>query len=127
LRTIGTEGDKGLDEATIEQAREAIERAKFIHILGYGFDPESSRRLNLGSLLFHDPTRSDKRILFTNFGDSNRVNKEASMIFFHNRRNIYSGSELVCAAEGGEIHIERSIKDVCGAFSFDFDAPEQVE
>jgi hypothetical protein len=38
----------------------------------------------------------------------------------------YSGSPVVSAAEGGEIFIERSTRDVYGAFSSDFDSPEQV-
>jgi hypothetical protein len=125
IRTISDE--KGLDKDTIARAEAAIAEARFVYILGYGFDPANSRRLSLDAHLLYDLLKNDRRVIFTNYGDSNRVNKEASMLFFRSRSRIYSGSQLVSANVNSEISIERSTKDVYSAFSFDFDSPEQSE
>ncbi len=125
LRTIASE-DKDAEMNALSVAREVIEKAKTVYILGYGFDKENSRLLNIDSLLKYDHARPMKRVMFTNYQDSNRVNKEASLLFSGTRGQIFTGSDFISRRDAGEIYIERSARNVYDAFSLDFDDPEQV-
>ena len=64
----------------MEAAKEALARANCVYILGYGFDENNSKLLELSKLLRLDGSR--KAVLFTNYGNINRVNKNASRVFF---------------------------------------------
>jgi hypothetical protein len=93
IRVIDPE-DKGADEAVIKEASEAIVRAKFVYILGYGFDENNSERLGLNNSL-RDGRNFNKCVHFTNFEDNNRVNKRASKIFYKRLNGISPGGSLV--------------------------------
>lgn len=110
--------DKGADAEVIRSAREAINEAKQVYILGYGFDKNNSERLELGKLLDYESSNS-KRVRFTNFRNINRVNKQASKIFFGTEGHFsIPGSDI---ERGGAWHYERSVRDVYEALELDFD------
>jgi hypothetical protein len=111
IKTIAPD-QKDDNHVDIMIARKQLNDAQRIYILGYGFDPENSRLLELITYLSHT---QKKRVYFTNLMDSNRINKRASEIFFGNDRRISSQTPLA------EQEYERSNRDVYGALSLDFD------
>ena len=116
--------DKGNNDTITRQAISAIKEAEVVYILGYGFDGNNSARLglqsSLGNLLV-----MNKTVLFTNFGDSNRVNLEAAKVFCMPSRELVAGRSLIPGEPSHRIFLEKSIRNVYDAFAFDFDAPEQ--
>jgi hypothetical protein len=120
IRVIGPE-DKGSDEAVIQKAREAIERATYVYILGYGFDENNSKRLGFQQSLSHNGLK--KFVHFTNFGENNRVNKRASQIFFGRMDQFPSGGQLVFPRET-PYYYERSFRNVYDALERDFESLE---
>jgi hypothetical protein len=118
--------DKDMDVGVLKAAKEAIKDAACVYILGYGFDENNSKRLDLNSSLRLTPSRSDNRkaILFTNFGDVNRVNKKASELFFGNFQSFLPDKPTIWGDPRSDIYCEKSIRDVYGALALDFDALE---
>jgi hypothetical protein len=106
------------DTQEIIAARNAVEPAQRVYILGYGFDDNNSKRLGLQTKLRRDGSK--KSVLFTNFGDINRVNKSASRLVFGNAAHFFPGSELVERGSGS--YYEKSTRDVYQALELDFDA-----
>ena len=51
--------DKGTDDVELEKAQAAIAGARRVFILGYGFDENNNRRLNLREHLRHSGERRD--------------------------------------------------------------------
>jgi hypothetical protein len=76
LRTIDPH-DKEEDEDILATARRWIEHAKVVYILGYGFDEQNSKRLGLYAL----PKGNNKAVMFTNFNNTNTINKRAGRLF----------------------------------------------
>jgi hypothetical protein len=113
--------ESGLVRDHIQKARTAIAEAECVYILGYGFDQLNSRLLELPESLNMD--RSDKTVMFTNYGNSGVVNKNAARLFG------LQPNELL--PEGGRLIprrnslCEKSVKDVYGALALDFDSPEE--
>jgi hypothetical protein len=103
------------NEHVVEAARERPRAAKWVYIIGYGFDPQNSNLLMLRDVLTSGGGK--ERVCFTNKGDSNRVNKRASKILYENDRKISSQTPLVDGPA------ERSERDVYGALCYDFDLP----
>jgi hypothetical protein len=114
--------DKGADQGAIDAAVSAIRNAAHVYILGYGFDENNSARLNLQeSLRAVKPTRQS--VSFTNFGNSNRINKRASKVFFRNE--AYFSSEMPQVASLDQSRYEKSHRDVYEALELDFDLPSR--
>jgi hypothetical protein len=61
-------------------AREALRNANCMYILGYGFDENNSKLLELPTIL-KLKEGSNKVVMFTNFRNVNLVNKNASRVF----------------------------------------------
>ncbi len=119
IKTIGgINGEKHDNEVAINNAKRKIEAAKTVYILGYGFDKQNNELLELGGLLNYT---KEKRILFTNFGNHERINKKAGKLFFDDY-NAFSGNKLVKTHEDEDYYYEKSIKNVYDAFAYDFDA-----
>jgi hypothetical protein len=123
LRVIDPK-DKETDVDVIKAASEVIEQAKFVYILGYGFDENNSERLGLPKCLYYERA-PNKFVLFTNFGDISRVNKRASNLLFHNMRHFPSGGSLVEQSDG-VYHYERSVRNVYDALALDFESLEET-
>jgi hypothetical protein len=118
IRVIDPE-DKDTDKETTRASVEAIKGASSLYILGYGFDQNNSDRLNLQYLLHRQQLR-DKHVFFTNFGNVNRVNKRASVLFFGDTQHFLpSGSQV--EAVTNNFYYERSFRDVYEALELDFD------
>lgn len=73
--------DKKADRDVIDAARKEIDDAEIVYILGYGFDKNNSERLGLSKSLHYDSSSTKKHVLFTNFGNQDRIRKRASGIF----------------------------------------------
>jgi hypothetical protein len=112
--------DKETDKAALEFAASAIENARYVYVLGYGFDENNSARLRLReSLNSAIPTK--KSVFFTNYGDVNRINKRASRLFFGNDSHFSSGAPHV--EYGNVTYFEKSYRDAYEAIELDFDVP----
>jgi hypothetical protein len=113
--------DSGSIPDHIRKARKAIAEAQCVYILGYGFDELNSKLLELPRHL--DLRRNSKTIMFTNFGNSGVVNKNAARLFaLQPNELLMEGGRLI--PQGNSL-CEKSVKDVYGALALDFDAPEE--
>jgi hypothetical protein len=122
LRTIDPH-DKADNAEAINLAQDKIRKAEIIYILGYGFDERNSKRLGL------DPTWiSDAKpiIMFTNFGDSNRVNKKAGRVLLNDNAAFLPPAQPYQRYMKGatQRYIEKSVRNVYDALAFDFDELE---
>lgn len=111
---------KEVDNPLIETARELIERARCVYILGYGFDQNNSRRLGLRQALHYEKNR--KCVLFTNFQCINRITKGASKVLFGHPSQTF---EVPIGNVDGNYYFEMSSRDAYEAFELDFDALEE--
>jgi hypothetical protein len=106
----------------ISKAKEAIMNANCVYILGYGFDENNNKLLNLNSSLNIDNNQG-KTILFTNLNDHNQVNKKASRLINGSSRTMLAGSPEITS--NGTSICEKSRRNVYDALAVDFDAPEE--
>ena len=86
LQTIAP--DKTLAESGsipdhIQKARKAIADAECVYILGYGFDELNSKLLQLPGHL--NLGRNSKTVMFTNYGNSGVVNKNAARLLAYSQ------------------------------------------
>ena len=116
LKTIDPH-DKDQDEELLSRARLLIANAHVIYILGYGFDTSNNQRIGLSAA----KATSNKIVMFTNFGDLNRINKKASQLFIGNLDHF---TELVPFGNPTASYFEKSIRNVYEAFEKDFEALE---
>jgi hypothetical protein len=118
-----------VDETKIELAKKEIAKAKSIYILGYGFDDNNNNLLNLREhcrIRTSLSAQTQRKIMFTNFGNINRVNKMASKIFSPSGSSEYFMEsnilDLSSSGVGGlSDYFEKSTNDVYSALSCDFD------
>jgi hypothetical protein len=101
--------DKESDKQVIKAARKVISDAKCIYILGYGFDENNNNRLELSKALYYNEDK--KSVLFTNYNNSNRINKSASRVLFCNSEHFLSSSV--------------EVRDTYEALELDFDSLEE--
>jgi hypothetical protein len=116
LRVIDPE-DKETDKEIIKAATKAAAEAKRVYILGYGLDPNNSERIGLPKSLHYGTSK--KSVMFTNYGDINRVNKRASKVFFGAQNQFNPGGHSIVAQR--DALYERSIRDVYEALELDFE------
>lgn len=129
--------DKRKQENAFARAQEIISRAQDIFILGYGFDATNSDRIRLQKAIdsdkhFIDPSRTDRKIFYTNKNNSNKVNKAAANVLSDNPEKFLAEpafqykyprtkSSGVYKDHTFFVTIEKSIKDVYQALAYDFD------
>lgn len=106
--------DKEKNISLIENAKSIIAVARQIYILGYGFDPNNNRRLELGEYLSARNDVSLPTVSFTNYGDGNRVNNHASILCFRVPGTLRKGVYV-------RGHCEKSDRDVYHALETDFE------
>lgn len=106
----------------IKSARQAIEAARYVYILGYGFDKINSNDiLQLDTLLYEkEDTLHQKSVYFTNFGGSNVISKRAGKIFSKNQ-NMFLPPNGPIYDGHGTWHYEMSTKKVYDALQQDFE------
>lgn len=122
-QTIYTIPEKKKESEHAERAINKIKSAKNIFIFGYGFDTQNNQILKLKESLLHIEQYSTKKIYFTNFGNSNRINKRAGMLFL-SRENAFLSDFIAKSDYEQNVsirHCEKSIRDVYGALEYDFD------
>jgi hypothetical protein len=124
IRTIDPH-DKS-DEVSLKAARGFVDRARCIYILGFGFDRQNCERIGLVPASLQVPSGQKPRsILFTNFQDSNRVNKAASKMFMGNSDAfVHKLPNVDHRGTGGNYH-EKSIRNCYDALALDFDEFEE--
>jgi hypothetical protein len=110
--------DKGTDIETIERAKKFILAAKRVFILGYGFDVNNSERIGLRYLRVDEDKR---RISFTNFEDSNRVNKLASKLLLGESDTLLVGRAPIIR-KTDLAYVEKSVRTVYNALAYDFES-----
>jgi hypothetical protein len=117
--------DKGLNVEVIESAKKAIADATCVFVLGYGFDENNSKILDLfRALNLRSDDGEGKAVLFTNYEDINRVNKKASRLFFGDFESFLPGEPFIHGNPKGPFYCEKSVRDVYEALALDFDALE---
>lgn len=118
--------DKVEDEKTLSIAKKRIAESRCVYVLGYGFDDNNSKRLNLfDNLRLTDQMASPKSILFTNYGDINRINKKASKMVFGNFNTLLLPNPPTVGAPEAKYYCEKSTRDVYDALALDFDSLEE--
>lgn len=122
LRTIAP-NEKTLTDG-VKAAREAFKNANCVYIIGYGFDENNSNLLALPESLKLEKG-SGKVVLFTNFGNVNQVNKNASRVFFGRNDKLLLPSQSIIGEATGDFLLERSVRDAYNALALDFDSPEE--
>jgi hypothetical protein len=123
IRTIDPH-DKNQDEHMIKAATSAIQQASVVYVLGYGFDPLNNDRLALLTHLRLPPS-SQKYVMFTNYGDNNKVNKTAGRLFMDEYDRFLPDRPPACGAPHSPWYAEKSIRNVYDALSNDFEALEE--
>jgi hypothetical protein len=117
IKTIGGV-DKHENQEAINAAKEKIQNAKDVYILGYGFDEANNALIGLESLGKVRDSSNPVRVMFTNFNDSNRINKKAGKLFLNDESAFYLKSTAVNSPH----YYEKSTRNVYDAFADDFDA-----
>jgi len=113
---------KADNSSEISAAIEAINTASVVYILGYGFDKNNNKRIGLNASLLLNENKSPKCVMFANFGNSDRINKSSSRLFFGKIDQF--GISMPFAYERGGYYYEKSIRDVYQALEMDFDSLE---
>ncbi len=116
--------EKDENSHVFDTAAKIIQHAGVIYILGFGFDKNNTTRLTLASAT----SNPNQTIMFTNYNDSNKINKKVMELFGANvdllSPNYMHWREIKINAlqvvKSGAT-IEKSIRDVYGAFEYDFD------
>jgi hypothetical protein len=90
-----------------------------VYILGYGFDPNNSRRIGLDKV--HKRAVAMPTVMFTNYDDINTVNKRAANQFGLDQQ-AFIESSLVNFDDHG--YGEKSVRTVYEALEKNFDAIE---
>jgi hypothetical protein len=113
------------DQETLTYIQNAIRYAQCIYVLGFGFDQRNCQRIGLEvNNLQPGSDIPPKTILFTNYNDSNRVNKAASKAFVGDA-NLFLRDNAVNAFANAGNYYEKSIRDCYGALALDFDDMEE--
>jgi hypothetical protein len=115
LRTIDPL-EKEADQRSLQRARDLIAGAKWVYILGYGFDTNNNNRLQLARSLSSAPNRPIPTVCFTNFGDSNRVDERVSNLLFNGTARFESGYHAFRQAR-------KSVRNAYEALEMDFEFP----
>lgn len=121
IRTIGLH-NKDDNEDGLKRAREWVDGASVVYILGYGFDRQNSERIALNKLSVSG-AGSSKTVMFTNFKDPNTVNKRVSNLLFGNPHMFLKGKDAIQTEH--RRYFEKSDGDVYQALAQDFDAVEE--
>ncbi len=116
--------EKGEDKITFQKAKDILSKAKVVYILGYGFDNRNSSLLDLNNYLSES---KNKHVMFTNFENSNRINKKASKIFFNSSFRRFLQEDIHGSPQENSSYFEKSTKDVYRALEVDFDSLESNE
>jgi len=116
--------DKEQNKEILENAQMAIQDAVCVYILGYGFDDTNSRRLRLDKFLDRSKNTNAKAVMFTNYGDINRINKRASWLFFRDFAHFIDPSMSVVGVPTSS-YVEKSARTVYDALDLDFESLEQ--
>jgi hypothetical protein len=113
--------DKEANRAVIDAARKEIDHAEIVYILGYGFDKNNSERLDLSKSLRYTSSSTRKHVLFTNFGNQDRIRKRASGIFLGQPHRFAMSVETT-----GTGDYERSVRNVYDALELDFETLDET-
>ena len=113
---------KGENSKEICAAAELIKNASVVYILGYGFDRNNNERIGLDKSLYLLNSSAPKCVMFTNFRDSDRINKAVSRLFFRVTNQIAVGQPFI--REDPRYYCEKSTRDVYEALELDFDSLE---
>jgi hypothetical protein len=106
-------------------ARREIASADCIYILGYGFDENNSKLLGLDDALYVPQSKGGRTILFTNYSNSDLINKKASRLLFRRPDQFLSSMHHISRGGDQTVFCEKSVRDVYGALALDFDSPEE--
>jgi hypothetical protein len=99
-------------------ARKRVNDSKVAYILGYGFDENNNHRIGIENRWRSDAKRA---VMFTNYGDINWINKQASKCFFGTPNKLI---ESQIHGTYPEQYVEKSTRTVYDALNLDFDALE---
>jgi hypothetical protein len=113
-------GTKLLLTEEITLARQKLDLAQDVYILGYGFDSRNNTLL-FETLKQNPNSIAGRHIYFTNYGDANRINKVAGRLLTGDENAFSEPGPRVHRSHGSGLYTEKSIKSVYGALALDFD------
>lgn len=126
------------NKAIDKDASEIISKAQDFYILGYGFDKNNNERLKLGDIVKEDLVENQRRIFWTNYGNSNKINKIVAQMWSLNysdlrknneipvsKRKVYTSFSNLSDGQSTITYVqsqfEQSIKSTFDALANDFD------
>jgi hypothetical protein len=98
-----------------------IQCAREVYILGYGFDKNNNERLFLKDLLDSHPEQQ-KHVHFTNYLDSNKINKRAARLFALDFDSFFPNKPGVVGEPYERFFYEKSVRNVYQALEKDFES-----
>ena len=113
-------GNKDDNSDNIQVAQEILAKATDLYFLGYGFDENNNKRLGLDRIVLRSQGGPHLKINYTNYQDSNRINKIAGSLFIGNQGRLISPGGQSTVIQG-HIAVEKSIKNTYDALLLDFD------
>jgi hypothetical protein len=128
IRTIDG-ADKLKNQDVIDEARDVIDKAEVVYILGFGFDRQNVERLGMANL--RPNKRPGRTVFLTNFGGHNRVSMAAGAALLGNPKGFMEGGPFVSrdpliGQSIARFRYEMSYKNVYDALSEDFESMEAV-
>jgi hypothetical protein len=108
--------DKQRNTGALILARQWLKESEVVYILGYGFDDNNNSRIGLDDL-----AHKRRAVMFTNYNNTNKINKVASKIMMNN--HDYFVSKAVAGSPGLNYY-EKSERNVYDALELDFAALE---
>jgi hypothetical protein len=112
--------DKPRNERALQIARKRIKEASSVYILGYGFDENNNRRIGLEALRQEGDSIPYRRVHFTNFDDSARINKRAGLLLAEDASIFLQQGHLIKEVSDSR-YTEKSVRNVYNALAVDFD------
>jgi sulfur relay (sulfurtransferase) DsrC/TusE family protein len=112
--------DKNNGNRIPNEWRKRVMDAWDIYILGYGFDNNNSHRLYLNEI-FGSAEAAVRSVRFTNFQDSNRVNKRTADLYKIRFDSFLPSSPGIVGHPYSGAYYEKSVRDVYGALNLDFE------
>jgi hypothetical protein len=122
LRTIAPHEKEASPEIV-----EAIDRAEYVYMLGYGFDKTNNQLLKLGDR--SDAATDAQHIRYTNYGNRNQINNRVAKLFNVSPNELsasnFSANNFAFTNYANKrFRCEKSTKSVYCALAEDFDWPE---
>lgn len=108
-----------------ELVRKIVDRARIASHFFRDSMQANPIRVDRPAYIKRDRPFTQSAVLFTNYGDINRINKKASKTFFGNFHTFLSPNPPTVGMPHGTYYCEKSTRDVYESLALDFDSLEE--